>query len=356
MARFGRPAPGGGSFVNFFECTFADGPRLFFMATTENSAAGLYSATADGLERAIGTGDEIAGGTKVTNIDFNSAFAASRDGTVVLQRTPIEQLLRRRTDGVLERVVLHPAEGGQVLRVESFGVADGGIAVAAVELSSPRRAALVVEEAGRGRVVVTAADEALAGGPFTRFDRVLVSGRQVVFKAVDAREGSSVFGYDLETGAVSALLPRDPSRVFPRLLFNSTPSARLLFAQNTNDEGYPYSSYVLEGGETQFLFRRITLADSEPVAINDRGNVLFRADLSPLGADRMSISLSGPDPGVACPPGLDSQVEEPRSSHDGCRIDASGGGRSRFWLSIAAMAFCGLWRSRIMLRTIAFRA
>ena len=356
IALHDKPAPGGGSFVNFFDCTFADGPRLFFMATTENSAAGLYSVTADGLERAIGTGDEIAGGTTVTNIDFNSAFVASRDGTVVLQRTEQEQLLRRRTDGVLERVVLHPAEGGQVLRVDSFGVADGGIVVAAVELSSPRGAALVVEDNGRGRIIVTADDEALAGGPFTRFARVLVSGQQVVFNALDADEGSSVFSYDLQTGVVSALLPHDPSRVFPRLLYDLTPSARLLFAENTNEDGYPYSTYLLEGGETQFLFRRVTLADSEPIAINDRGNVLFRADRSPLGADRMSIGLSGPDPGVACPRGADSEVEESRSSHDGCRIDASEDGFSPFWLSVLVMSFCGLWRRRLVpVRTIATR-
>jgi hypothetical protein len=43
-----------------------------------------------------------------------AASVASRDGTVVLQRSPLEQLLRRRPDGLLERVVLHE-QGGRMV-------------------------------------------------------------------------------------------------------------------------------------------------------------------------------------------------------------------------------------------------
>jgi hypothetical protein len=352
IARHDRPAPGGGSFVNFFYCAFADGPRLFFLASIEDAAVSLYSADADGLERVIGRGDVIAGGTVVGDIDHLSPFSVSADGTVVLQRSEFEQLLRRRPDGTLERVVLHPGSGQQVLRIESFGIADGGAVVASVELSSPRESALVVENAGRGRVVVTATDEALPGGPFARLGSVLVSGQQVVFEALDTDDHSSVFGYDLQTGTVSALLPRDPSGVFPRFLLDLTPSGDLLFSESVENHGehvWPTATYLLAGGEIRFLFHRMSLADSEPFAINDQGNVLFRADRSPLGADRHSLSLAGPDPNVACPAALEPEVDEqPRSGGDGCQLDGSPEDLSSFWFCLLAMAFCGLWRNRIL--------
>jgi hypothetical protein len=349
IARHDRPAPGGGSFVNFFDCTFADGPRLYFMATTENSVAAIYAATPDGLERVIGPGDTIADGTVVENFDSSSRFAVGRDGTVVLKTAERDQLLRRRPDGTLEHVVLHTPDGRFVLRVDSFGVADGGIVVAAVELSFPRESAIVVEDARRGRVVVSQSDTTLTGGPFWGLGRILVNGQQSVFEAQDTGDHWVVFGYGLQPETISLLLPRDPSGIFPRSILDLTPSARLLYTEVVNDsggDGWPTATYLLEEGEIQFLFRRTSLADSEPIAINDRGNVLLRADQSPLGANRHSLGLVGVDPEPICPAALDSGVDEepPRSGADGCRIDPCGRSGAPVWLSVLAMALCGLWR------------
>lgn len=335
IARHGDRAPGGGRFVNFFDCAFGGESALLFLASVEDGGVSLYRAGPRGLERVIGPDDMVFEGQTVGDIGHSARFAVNASGVVLLAPTPPSGLFRRRP-GVdpVEWVSLAPI----VFRIDAFGITDDDTIVASARLLSPLRSALLVDDGNGARVAVTASDPRLVGGPFERIGYLLVSGQAVVFEAVDGADRASVFAYDLREDVVRPLLSRDPSRVFPRLLHGLTPAGRLLFEEalpETGGPGWPTATYLLDGGEIRSLFHRTALSDSVPVAINDRGNVHLRADRSPLGAPRNSVSLEGPEPEVPCPPARASG-ETSSHSNDGCQID--GGGESVGWMVLLAAA------------------
>jgi hypothetical protein len=331
IASAGSPVPGGGEFDSFWGCEFVASGVIYFMAgvrpsATGTGASGLYRAGPNGIERIAVAGSPASDGSSFTAV---LRFAVNRAEQIVVHGATSSGtgLFLDRGRG-LEPVVTEKTPGveDEVRAIHDVAITDNGEVLFRANIGNANRPAVLAYRDGELRVVADPSDVNLPGPPLHGFVGMDASGDFVVLSATSRTvPGRHVYLYDATAGSLRFVVSSGD------LLVNGGwIEAALALADGQigleilhTDAGGAVvrrEAVVLRDGQPHFV------PDGDPqsfaVAFNATGHVVFRSDVSPLGAERQEIRVVGPEA---------SESECPRggavSDGDGCAIGTVGGNR-----------------------------
>jgi hypothetical protein len=325
VAKDGDPAPGGGTLTVESARFVSDGEIVFSGARTMSESdprlveGRMYRATPQGIELLPPWREERGA--------YN--FSVNSRGTVLFY-LPDWRFTRVSRDGGVERLWIDRYDFGQgerIAEVESFGLAADDTIVALVRFvedggqQGDPPTAVVHLTGNDGTVVATAGGPDLAGGPFAALgSQLLVAENLALFSAHPAPHdatGARHFLYDLSGGTLRAdVLPGDLA-LSSSVAWDLTPGGRVLFeAVLTGGEKETVANFAAADGMLELLSLNtgMPVAPGDPVAINDRGNVLYESGYE--DGLRSALSLRGPTPSAACfvPPTASSATFTPSPS------------------------------------------
>jgi hypothetical protein len=312
IARRGEPAPDGGILADFHQCAIVGDDFLFSAsrAADEHAPPGdisIYRATAAGIERVVGPGHITATSAVIRELTGPSLrsnlFKSNPAGTVVVfARTDDDTLLlRRRRGGPLEEVDFALEDdplGRTVATLSWVGLADDDSVVtqAVLEGGGATSQALLASDGTRTRIVAEFTDPRLPGAPVNRFEDLELRGdRLFAFGYADGDGLYHALNISLADGSAHDVLTPMANVGLPWGLRDATQGGRLLF--DTLRDYEPVERFLLDGDE---LIRLSSsgLARSEAIAVNERGNVLARREVTAQGAS--AIALTGPPADAIC--------------------------------------------------------
>lgn len=311
IARAGEPAPDGGRFVSFGGCAFSPDGSLLFGATTSASRSdgSLYRATAAGLERLAGSGTVAADGevieAMVVGVNSGPFFNVNDRGTVLfggwVQQRP--RLLRLRP-GAPPAALAFDLGGPPYSPLSLDGGIDADDRVYAIA-GTPADQAIVVSDGDRTSVLARVADLQTPLGPVGFVDSVRARGDRLLIFGKDGDRQARLLQYTASDGFADVL-----PTLRPFTLLAAT-EQRTLVAAATADGA---AQLLLDPDGLHEIGARRQLSDPSALAVNDRSNLLFRTDHTPLGTERQALAISGPRASGNCfapPTGIYSDQPAP---------------------------------------------
>lgn len=329
----------------FSNCRFSQ-ERLLFTAIEGSLTGGdyfeanlgVYRADANGITRLIGPGDAIIDGESLIRLRAAGSgyFAANGAGSVVVAAlTDVgEMLLLLREGRMLEPLPIATTDL-EIGMLVGLGIAADDTVIAIVdppgdetvweddddagwgEVAAPTT--LVALDGAGSRVLARTGDPTVSGGPYRSFDDLWVRGHVAWFTALDSSGVRHVLQYDLIESTMGEVeMPGLDEDYFT--ILSISPGGRILYETGSfQPEARATRRMVNADGVVELLSDGSEAHDPEPVAFNDRGNVLLSTRRSPLGAQRVTLSLAGPEVTAMCPTSAATTTHD----DDGCQLVAS---------------------------------
>ena len=316
IARRGEPSPGGGTLHDFSQCAFAGEDEVLFSAgrvweDNLDPELGVYRATPEAIERAIGVGQTttsgrivrgVLSGVGISSVGLSGHFDANAAGTLLafIDTGAGRALVRQRRGGGLEEVRF-ALEGDPLDRrvewIEWAGIAADDTVVAGALLEGPAGSfrALIASDGAVARIVAETDDPRLPGAPLMLYS-TLARGDHVftIGQGADGRYHALLVS--LADGSARELLTAQGAG-WPWGVRDLTAGGRLLFDAYTPDgAGLPGRFVLDDAGLTAFPDH----PGWEAVAINDRGNLLTTYYGGADGLAPHRLALAGPPPDARC--------------------------------------------------------
>jgi hypothetical protein len=308
-----NPARDGSPFAAVGGCAFAETAVLFVGAHYVDGLWewNLYRADAMGLERLVGPDQITTDGARVIELNDDLAgepsFQVNAPGSVLVRADTDrgERLLRRRADGALESIDLNMNPELPIQRVIATRLMDDDTVLGTVQLATDENA-IVTSDGTSVRLLVTASDPRLPDGPFDFLGVMSVSGDRIVIRASTNDDFVKTLLYSDALGFLPFFadeIERETQQV--------TVGGRALVEDVVDGQSRQF--FLAPDGSLTLLATR-ALGDRTAIAINDRDNVLFRANATLLQTRRDALLLSGPDPSARCPRAPATETPEPTAT------------------------------------------
>jgi hypothetical protein len=310
-----NPARDGSPFAAVGGCAFAETGVLFAGAHYDDGLWewNLYRADATGLERLVGPDQVTADGARVIELNDDlggePSFQANAPGSVLVRADTDrgERLLRRRADGALESIFLNTNPELPIQRVIATRLMDDDTVFGTVQLATDENA-IVTSDGTSVRLLAAASDPRLPDGPFDSLGLLSVGGDRIVIRASTNDDFVKTLLYSDTLG----FLPFFADGI-EREALQATVGGRALVEDVV--DGQTRQFLLAPDGSLTLLATR-GLGGRTVIAINDRDNVLFRAEATLLQTSRDALLLSGPVPSARCPrvPVTETETPEPTAT------------------------------------------